>query len=198
MPRQDWTRRCLLAFFALMLPVIAVAEEPAPPPAGDGAAQATVETPSATPADSAQAEADGPKSPSGGGLKVIYVVTEDQKLFAWEGNELVYEFDVVTGRPGKETHSGVFTVFRKHKDYTSKTYGAEMPYTMFFTEDGKAIHGTGWATLRSYVHAYLTEHVGSMGCVGLTEENAEKMFAWAPVGTRVVVVEEETEEETDG
>jgi lipoprotein-anchoring transpeptidase ErfK/SrfK len=148
----------------------------------------------ATPATAAKPAAQKKTEPAGGGLKVIYVVTEDQKLFAWEGNELVYEFDVVTGRPGEETHAGVFAVFRKHKDYTSKTYGAEMPYTMFFTEDGKAIHGTGWATLRSYVHAYLTEHVGSMGCVGLTEENAERMFAWAPVGTRVVVVEEETEE----
>jgi len=131
---------------------------------------------------------------AGSGHKIIYVVTEDQKLFAWDGNELVFEFDVVTGRPGKETHPGVFNVFRKHEDYTSKTYGAEMPYTMFFTDDGKAIHGTGWATVRSYIHAYLTEHVGSMGCVGLTEENAEKIFAWAPVGTRVVIVEEETEE----
>ena len=134
------------------------------------------------------------KPAAGGRLKVIYVVTEDQRLFAWEGNELVFEFDVVTGRPGKETQPGVFNIFRKHEDYTSKTYGAEMPYTMFFTEDGKAIHGTGWATLRSYIHAYLTEHVGSMGCVGLTEENAERIFAWAPVGTRIVVVEEETEE----
>lgn len=131
---------------------------------------------------------------AGSGLKVIYVVTEDQKLFAWDGNELVFEFDVVTGRPGKETHPGVFNVFRKHKEYTSKTYGAEMPYSMFFTEDGKAIHGTTWAVLRSYVHSYLTEHVGSMGCVGLTEDDAEKIFAWAPVGTRVVVVEEEAEE----
>jgi lipoprotein-anchoring transpeptidase ErfK/SrfK len=134
-------------------------------------------------------------APAGGGAKIIYVVTEDQKLFAWEGNQLVYEFDVVTGRPGKETVPGVFHVFRKHKDYTSKTYGSEMPYTMFFSEDGKAIHGTGWATLRSYVHAYITEHVGSMGCVGLTEENAETMFAWAPVGTRIVIVEEEPDEE---
>ncbi len=145
-------------------------------------------------AEGQEQTAAGGAPSAGGDLKVIYVVTEDQKLFAWEGNDLVFEFDVVTGRPGKETHPGVFNVFRKHEDYTSKTYGAEMPYTMFFTEDGKAIHGTGWATLRSYVHAYLTEHVGSMGCVGLTTDNAEKIFAWAPVGTRVVVVEEETEE----
>ena len=127
-------------------------------------------------------------------LKVIYVVTDDQKLYAWEGNQLVHEFDVVTGRPGKETEPGVFHVFRKHEDYTSKTYGSPMPYTMFFTEDGKAIHGTGWATLRSYVHAYLTESVGSQGCVGLTNEDAATMFEWAPMKTRIVVLEEEPDE----
>ena len=131
------------------------------------------------------------------GAKVIYVVTEEQKLYAWEGNNLAYEFDVVTGRPGKETHPGVFSVTRKFEDYTSKTYGSEMPYTMFFTEDGKAIHGTNWATLRSYVHAYVLENVGSMGCVGLTTEDARMMFEWAPIGTRIVVLQEETEELTD-
>jgi lipoprotein-anchoring transpeptidase ErfK/SrfK len=176
---------------ALLGVVVCVLSNPVT--AGDDPPPAESATPG-TAAEPAQPAARKSAETAGGGHKVIYVVTEDQKLFAWEGNELVYEFDVVTGRPGKETHAGVFNVFRKHKDYTSKTYGAEMPYTMFFTEDGKAIHGTGWATLRSYVHAYLTEHVGSMGCVGLTEENAEKMFAWAPIGTRIVVVEEETEE----
>jgi lipoprotein-anchoring transpeptidase ErfK/SrfK len=131
------------------------------------------------------------------GAKIIYVVTEEQKLYAWEGNTLTYEFDVVTGRPGKETHPGVFSITRKFKDYTSKTYGSEMPYTMFFTEDGKAIHGTNWATLRSYMHVYVLENVGSMGCVGLTTEDARKMFEWAPEGTRIVVLEEETEEITE-
>lgn len=128
------------------------------------------------------------------GLKIIHVVTDDQKLYAWEGNKLVYEFDVVTGRPGKETTPGVFSVFRKHKDYTSKTYGSPMPYTMFFSKDGKAIHGTQWATLRSYVHTYLTESVGSQGCVGLTREDAKTMFDWAPMNTRIVILEEEPEE----
>lgn len=128
------------------------------------------------------------------GLKVIYVVTDDQKLYAWEGNKLVYEFDVVTGRPGKETVPGVFSIFRKHEDYTSKTYGSPMPYTMFFTEDGKAIHGTEWAMVRSYLHAYITESVGSQGCVGLSREEARAMFEWAPMNTRIVVLEEEPDE----
>jgi lipoprotein-anchoring transpeptidase ErfK/SrfK len=130
----------------------------------------------------------------GGGLKIIYVVTDDQKLYAWEGNELVYEFDMVSGRPGKETHPGVFHISRKYEDYTSKKYGSEMPYTMFFTVDGKAIHATKWATLRSYLHAYIYEGVGSHGCVGLTLDDAKEIFAWAPMNTRIVVLEEEPEE----
>jgi lipoprotein-anchoring transpeptidase ErfK/SrfK len=135
-----------------------------------------------------------PPPESAGGAKVIYVMTDEQKLYAWEGNKLIYEFDVVTGRPGKETEAGVFTIFRKHEEYTSKTYGSDMPFTMFFTEDGKAIHGTQMAAVRSFLHAYLTEHVGSQGCVGLARDDAEKMFAWTPKNTRVVVVEEEPEE----
>ena len=82
-------------------------------------------------------------------------------------------------------------IFKKHEKYTSKKYGSEMPYTMFFSSDGKAIHGTQMATLRSYLHSYLTESVGSQGCIGLTDDNAKAMFEWAPVGTHVVVVLEE-------
>ena len=107
----------------------------------------------------------GPIADEAGGLKIIYVVTDDQKLYAWEGNELKFEYDIVSGRPGKETHPGVFSIFRKHEDYRSRAYDVEMPYTMFFTEDGKALHATTFAVLRSYIHAYVTESVGSMGCV---------------------------------
>ena len=123
--------------------------------------------------------------------KQIQVYLERQILIALENGEEVYNFDIVTGRDGKETTAGSYQIFRKHEKYTSKTYGSEMPYTMFFTEDGKAIHGTQMATLRSYLHAYLAESVGSEGCVGLTDDNAMALFEWAPVGTPVVVIAEE-------
>ena len=119
--------------------------------------------------------------------KEIHVFIEEQVLVALEDGKEVYSFDIVTGRDGKETTAGRYKVFRKHEKYTSKTYGSEMPYTMFFTADGKAIHGTQMATLRSYLHSYLTESVGSEGCVGLTDDNAAALFEWAPVGTPVVV-----------
>ena len=65
---------------------------------------------------------------------------------------------------------------------------------MFFSKDGKAIHATQWATIRSYLHAYITESVGSHGCVGLTKEDAEELFKWAPMGTTVYIMEEGTHE----
>jgi len=126
--------------------------------------------------------------------KAILVNVHDQVLYAVDDFKIVYEFDVITGRCGKETTAGKFTVFKKIEDYTSKKYKVEMPYTMFFSKDGKAVHGTKWATLRSYLHAYLTESVGSMGCVGLTEDDARTLFEWTPVGRPVVILDEAIEE----
>jgi lipoprotein-anchoring transpeptidase ErfK/SrfK len=123
--------------------------------------------------------------------KEIRVFIERQVLVALENGEEIYSFDIVTGRDEKETTVGTYKIFRKHEKYTSKTYGSEMPYTMFFTKDGKAIHGTTMATLRSYLHSYLTESVGSEGCVGLTDDNAKALFDWTPVGTPVIVISEE-------
>lgn len=129
-----------------------------------------------------------------GPKKAILVNVHDQTLYAVDDFKIVYEFDVITGQPGKETTPGKFTIFKKIEDYTSKKYKAPMPYTMFFSKDGKAVHGTTWATLRSYLHVYITESVGSMGCVGLTEDDARTLFGWAPVGTPVVILDEATED----
>ena len=129
------------------------------------------------------------------GEKKILVNIEQQKLYAVQANKLIYEFDVVTGKPGKETTIGDYRIFRKVKDYHSRTYDSPMPYSMFFSEDGKAIHATSWATLRSYLHAYLTESVGSMGCVGLTDEDAEILYKWTPKGTLIIILEGTTHEE---
>jgi hypothetical protein len=60
----------------------------------------------------------------------ILVNIERQVLIAVEANERVFEYDVVTGRPNKETHPGAFAIIKRFKDYTSKTYGSPMPYTI--------------------------------------------------------------------
>jgi lipoprotein-anchoring transpeptidase ErfK/SrfK len=138
-----------------------------------------------------------PIAPSGrdvGASKVIVVDIESQKLYAWEGDSLVYDYHVVTGKCGKETTPGWYSVTRKYEDYTSMTYDVPMPYAMFFSEDGKAIHATNFATLRSFLYVAGLESIGSQGCVGLRSGNAERMFEWAPMGTAIQVVDTKPEE----
>ncbi len=120
--------------------------------------------------------------------KEIRVYLDSQVLLAREGANGVYMFDVVTGRDGSETEVGNYKIFKKHLKYASKTYGSEMPYTMFFTPDGKAIHGTLSPNIRSYLRSYVTGSVGSHGCVGLSDDAAKILFDWAPVGTPVIVI----------
>lgn len=77
---------------------------------------------------------------------------------------------VSTGRRGYATPSGRFTAFRMAKEHFSKEWDdAPMPYSIFFTPRGHAIHGS-----------YETKHLGtavSHGCVRLNPANAAKLFA---------------------
>jgi len=121
--------------------------------------------------------------------KKIVVNLHRQKLIAYENGKIVHELDCITGRAGKETNPGLFRVELKVKDYTSKKYKAPMPYSMFFTGDGKAIHATPLAKIRSYVKYLGLGEPGSHGCVGLSEDDAKLMYEWTPVGTVVEVLE---------
>lgn len=82
----------------------------------------------------------------------------------------MYQWPVSTGRAGHDTPNGRFKAFRMEKDHFSKEWDdAPMPFSIFFTQRGHAIHG------------YLdTKNIGrpaSHGCVRLTKANAEKLFA---------------------
>ena len=51
--------------------------------------------------------------------KEIHIYIERQVLIAHEDGEEIYNFDIVTGRDGKETTAGTYEIFRKHEKYTS-------------------------------------------------------------------------------
>ena len=89
---------------------------------------------------------------------------------------------------------GEFTIFRNEKDYRSKKYAADMPYSMFFSKDGKAIHaGLCCVGVESFLKSMFDElgadRLGSHGCVRVSMEDAKKLFEWAPSGTRVKIVD---------
>jgi lipoprotein-anchoring transpeptidase ErfK/SrfK len=120
--------------------------------------------------------------------KKIVVKLGAQLLHAMEHNDVVAEFDCVTGDEDHPTDVGRFQIFRKEKNCYSKKYSAQMDYAMFFTEDGKAIHMGRAVGLCSYLKYFGADSIGSHGCVRLDEDDAKWLFAWAPMHTPVIVV----------
>ena len=81
-----------------------------------------------------------------------------------------YVWPVSTGAPGYDTPSGNFKPFRMERDHFSREWDeAPMPYSIFFTKQGHAIHGS------NHVKAIGTP--ASHGCVRLEPRNASILFA---------------------
>ena len=75
-----------------------------------------------------------------------------------------YTWPVSTGRPGYDTPNGTFWALSRDKDHRSKEYdNAPMPYSIFFTMRGNAVHGTRSRGLGRPL---------SHGCVRLSVKNA--------------------------
>ncbi|MBI4089184.1 MAG: L,D-transpeptidase [Candidatus Levybacteria bacterium] len=117
--------------------------------------------------------------------KRIEVNLTNQHLYAYEGNNLVYDFPVSTGKWSK-TPTGTYRIWIKLK-YTSmaggnKDWGTDynlpnVPYAMYFYNDdipktrGYGLHGTYWHNNFG--------HPMSHGGVNIQTENAEKLYYWA-------------------
>src|SRR3954463_1959871 len=100
----------------------------------------------------------------------ITIDKSTQQMLVEKDGRPLYHWPVSTGRSGFDTPSGKFKAFRMEKDHFSKEWDdAPMPFSIFFTQKGHAIHG------------YLdTKNIGrpaSHGCVRLTKANAEKLYA---------------------
>ena len=75
-----------------------------------------------------------------------------------------YTWPVSTGKPGYDTPNGTFWALSRDKDHRSKEYdNAPMPYAIFFTNQGNAVHGTRSRGLGRPL---------SHGCVRLSVKNA--------------------------
>lgn len=95
-----------------------------------------------------------------------------------------YSWPVSTGVAGHDTPSGSFTPFRMDRDHFSREWDdAPMPNSIFFTEMGHAIHGTG--------HVAALGRAASHGCVRLSRAHSAELFALVKAEgmghTRVVI-----------
>ena len=115
---------------------------------------------------------------------LIVINKSSQKMTVTVDGEETYKWLVSTGASGYSTPSGSYRPFRMERDHFSKEWDdAPMPYSIFFTPEGHAIHGSPY-TKRLGTRA-------SHGCVRLAPANAAKLFALVQQtgmkNTRVVV-----------
>ncbi|HEY7032728.1 MAG TPA: L,D-transpeptidase [Thermomicrobiales bacterium] len=129
-----------------------------------------------------------PKAPPDpfGGAKWIEVNLSTQYLIAWQNGQRINETYVSTGRPGFETPTGTWYVNTKLESQTMSGciqgecyYVPDVPWVMYFTDWGHALHGTYWHNNFG--------HVMSHGCVNLPLDFAEWLYYWTPIGTPVVI-----------
>lgn len=100
-----------------------------------------------------------------------------QTAFVYRGEQVVGVSTISSGKKGKETPLGFWSVMRKQKDYRSRKYqNAPMPFAQIIDDHGIALHG-----------GQLPGYPASRGCVRLPIKFAEKLFTLTKVGTKVVV-----------
>jgi L,D-transpeptidase catalytic domain len=92
-----------------------------------------------------------------------------QQMIVSVDGETRYTWPVSTGRPGYDTPNGAYsTLWMDREHYSREWDDAPMPYSIFFTKKGHAIHGT--------YHRSLGQPV-SHGCVRLSVKNAAALWA---------------------
>ena len=102
------------------------------------------------------------------GLVIEVDKTAQRMTVTVDGHE-VYKWKVATGGIDYDTPNGAFKPFRMDIDHHSDEWdNAPMPYAIFFTQTGNAIHGT--YEQRSLGHAV------SHGCVRLSLANAASLW----------------------
>lgn len=108
---------------------------------------------------------------------VLVVSLDEQRAYVYRNGMAIGVSTISSGKEGKDTPTGVFTILQKNKDHRSNLYNnAPMPWMQRLTWDGIALHGGA-----------LPGYPASHGCVRLPHAFAEKLFAETRTGDTVVV-----------
>jgi len=106
--------------------------------------------------------------PASAGLLIEIDKTTQRMTVSQDGVPLYY-WPVSTGLRRYDTPAGGYTPFRMERDHFSREWDdAPMPFSIFFTQRGHAIHGTE--------HRRAIGRPASHGCVRLETENARVLF----------------------
>ncbi len=123
-----------------------------------------------------------PTTPAPSAGKWIEVILSQQRLIAHNANGTIFMNTLISsGTARYPTVRGTFSIYVKYRSTPMSGPGyylPAVPHTMYFYR-GYALHGAYW-------HNNFGRPM-SHGCVNLRLSDAAALFAWASVGTKVVV-----------
>jgi len=163
--------------------VVAAAPPGTPaPPAGAAAPEpvATLGSTDVTAPEKALAPAPTPAVASAGSDNGVLIVVSlaSQKAFVFKDGELWGSSTVSTGRSGKRTPVGRYTILEKQVHHISRKYdNAPMPYMQRLTWGGVAMHA-----------GHVTGRPASHGCIRLPRSFAKKLYNLTNFSSTTVVV----------
>ena len=132
-----------------------------------------------------------PPTPTPGPPKRVVVDISDQRVYAYLGDTLVYNFIASTGEPGRDTAVGEFEILNKIPMAYASTWNLDMPNWL----------GVYWSgALQNGFHALPTvRHTGytlwdgflgqrvSYGCIILSYADSQTLYDWVEIGTPVTI-----------
>lgn len=112
-----------------------------------------------------------------GPITLVVSLTE-QKVYVYRNGIAIGVSTVSTGKKGKETPTGVFSILQKKERHHSNLYNnAPMPYMQRLTWDGIALHA-----------GQLPGYPASQGCIRLPMEFARKLYGITGFSSTTVII----------
>ena len=118
----------------------------------------------------------------------------NHEMWYIKNGSVVFETDVVTGKPSTSTPTGLYRILEKKQDKILRgerkpdgSYGYETPvsYWMRVTWSGIGFHDATWQSAfggNRYVNGY-----GSHGCINMPLQKAKELYNMISIETRVII-----------
>jgi lipoprotein-anchoring transpeptidase ErfK/SrfK len=117
-----------------------------------------------------------PTVPEKGETKVIIDLLT-QQFYVYRADQLVGVSTISSGKKGRETQLGFWSVMLKRKlGYSRKYDNAPMPFMQMYDPKGLAFHAGA-----------LPGYPASHGCVRLPAKFAERLYGLTAIGTKVII-----------
>ena len=115
--------------------------------------------------------------PAEAGAERIVISLTDQLVYLYRGNTLMAVATISSGKVGRDTPTGIFSVIEKKPMYRSRKYdNAPMPFMQRIDQYGIALHA-----------GYNPGEPASHGCVRLPSAFARKLYTVTGIGTPVLI-----------